>query len=159
MPGFHRPTKPRARLHRQTAGWTVFCADMPGFGARQAEGSESALAKAAFWRGKTLAGEMVTDQMLALDALKDIAKPCQVATLGISMGGTLAYLVAALREDVSATANLCVFSDMAPLIETAAHDLHGLYMTIPGLLDRHDMSDIAALVAPRYGKLELVKAR
>ncbi|WP_171181431.1 S9 family peptidase [Ruegeria sp. HKCCD8929] len=131
------------------AGWTVFCADMPGFGDRQAEGSETALAKAVSWRGKTLIGEMVADQMLALDALWDIARPSCVATLGLSMGGTLAYLVAALRADVFAALHLCVFSDIAPLIETGAHDLHGPYMTIPGLLDRHDMSDIAGLVAPR----------
>ena len=132
------------------SGWTVFCADMPGFGARKVQGSESALAKAAHWHGETLLGQMVNDQLIALDVLVEIARPSLVATLGISMGGTLAYLVAALREDIAAAVHLCVFADMAPLIANGAHDLHGPYMTIPGLLKKHDMSTIAALIAPRH---------
>ena len=132
------------------AGWTVFCADMPGFGARQAQGSESALAKSALWHGQTLLGQMVRDQLLALDVLIDAVRPSLIATLGISMGGTLAYLVAALRDDIAATAHLCVFADIAPLIKHGTHDLHGPYMTIPGLLGDYDMSSIAALVAPRH---------
>ncbi|MEG9862679.1 MAG: alpha/beta fold hydrolase [Parvularculales bacterium] len=132
------------------AGAVVFCADMPGFGERQPEGSESALAKSALWTGQTLLGQMVSDQLLALAVLIEHEKPSRVATLGISMGGTLAYLVAALREDIAAVAHLCVFADIAPLIETGDHDLHGPYLTIPGLLPAYDMSDIAALVTPRY---------
>ena len=132
------------------AGWTVFCADMPGFGPRQAQGRESALAKAAHWHGETLLGQMVNDQLIALDVLVEVARPSLVATLGISMGGTLAYLVAALRDDIAAAAHLCVFADMALLIKNGAHDLHGPYMTIPGLLKKHDMSSIAALIAPRH---------
>lgn len=132
------------------AGWTVFCADMPGFGVRQSQGCEAALAKSAHWHGQTLLGQMVNDQLLALDVLIDAVRPSCIATLGISMGGTLAYLVAALREDIAAAAHLCVFADMAPLIKDGAHDLHGPYMTIPGLLKEHDMSSIAALIAPRH---------
>ena len=132
------------------AGWTVFCVDMPGFGARQSQGRESALAKSAHWHGQTLLGQMVSDQLLALDVLIDAVRPSRIATLGISMGGTLAYLVAALRDDIAATAHLCVFADMAPLIDDGAHDLHGPYMTIPGLLRDYDMSSIAGLVAPRH---------
>jgi hypothetical protein len=30
-----------------------------------------------------------------------------------------------------------------------AHDLHGIYMTVPGLLRAGDMGDVAAHVAPR----------
>jgi len=132
------------------AGWTVFCVDMPGFGARQSQGRETALAKSAHWHGQTLLGQMVNDQLLALDVLIAAVRPSRIATLGISMGGTLAYLIAALRDDIVATAHLCVFADMAPLIKDGAHDLHGPYMTIPGLLREHDMSSIAALVAPRH---------
>lgn len=140
---------PLAKVIART-GWTVFCADMPGFGARQSLGDESALAKSAHWHGQTLLGQMVNDQLLALDVLIDAVRPSRIATLGISMGGTLAYMVAALREDIVAAAHLCVFADMAPLIKDGAHDLHGPYMTIPGLLKEHDMSSIAALIAPRH---------
>ena len=140
---------PLAQVIART-GWIVFCIDMPGFGARQSQGPESALAKSAHWYGQTLLGQMVNDQLLALEVLVDAFRPSSIATLGISMGGTLAYLVAAVRDDIAATAHLCVFADMAPLIKAGAHDLHGPYMTIPGLLKDHDMSSIAALVAPRH---------
>lgn len=140
---------PLAQVIART-GWTVFCIDMPGFGARQSQGHESALAKSAHWYGQTLLGQMVNDQLLALEVLVDAVRPSSIATLGISMGGTLAYLVAALCDDIAATAHFCVFADMGPLIKAGAHDLHGPYMTIPGLLKDHDMSSIAALVAPRH---------
>jgi hypothetical protein len=38
---------------------------------------------------------------------------------------------------------------MGPLIEAGAHDLHGIYMSVPGLLAEGDMGDVAALIAPR----------
>ena len=40
-----------------------------GFGSRQLDGTESALAKAALWRGQTLSGAMLGDLTAALDAL------------------------------------------------------------------------------------------
>ena len=83
---------PLAKVIART-GWTVFCADMPGFGARKSQGRETALAKSAHWHGETLLGQMVNDQLLALDVLIDAVRPSRVATLGISMGGTLAYPV------------------------------------------------------------------
>ncbi len=131
------------------AGATVLCPDLAGFGDRQKEGTESALAKAALWSGRPLIGQMVGDLFLALEVLNTLVPKTPVATVGISMGGTLAYLVAALREEVAACAQMCVFSDIGPLIGLQSHDLHGPYMTIPGLLPDHDLGEIAALVAPR----------
>lgn len=132
-------------------GFAVLCVDMPGFGDRQAEGTESALAKAALWRGTTLFGAMLADLSAALDWLcgRDDIDAARIASLGISMGATHAYWLAALDRRIAAAAHLCAFSDIAPLIETGAHDLHGIYMTVPGLLAGGDMGDVAALVAPR----------
>lgn len=132
-------------------GFAVLCIDMPGFGSRQPEGTESALAKAALWRGQTLFGAMLGDLMAALDALAvhPNVDPARIGTLGISMGATHAYWLAALDERIAACAHLCAFADIGPLIETGAHDLHGIYMTVPGLLEKGDMGDVAALVAPR----------
>lgn len=132
-------------------GYAVLCVDMPGFGARRAEGTESALAKAALWRGATLFGRMMADLSVALDALAahPAVDPARIATLGISMGATHAYWLAARDGRVAACAHMCAFADIGPLIETGAHDLHGPYMTVPGLLDHGDMGDVAALVAPR----------
>ena len=133
------------------SGATVLCVEMPGFGARQNEGTESALAKAAFWQGDTLMGRMVRDLVRGLDVLSQIdgVDPARIASLGLSMGGTHAYWLAALDDRIAATAHLCVFSDIGPLIETGAHDLHGVYLTVPGLLGFGDMGAVAALVAPR----------
>ncbi|GGB39495.1 putative hydrolase YtaP [Roseibium aquae] len=130
-------------------GATVICPDLAGFGGRQKEGTESALAKAALWRGGSLMGQMASDLLLALEVLQCLARPRHTTSIGISMGGTLAYLTAALSDRIAACAHLCVFSDIAPLIKAGGHDLHGMYMTIPGLLPGHDMSDIAAIAAPR----------
>lgn len=132
-------------------GYAVLCIDMPGFGSRQTEGTESALAKTALWRGQTLFGHMLADLTTALDALTahPAVDPARIATLGISMGATHAYWLAALDERIAACAHMCAFADIGPLIETNAHDLHGIYMTVPGLLEKGDMGDVAALIAPR----------
>ena len=132
-------------------GHVVLCADMPGFGERQAEGPETALAKAALWNGRTLCGAMMADTALAHRALlaMDRVDSGRIATVGFSMGATLAYWYAALEPSIAAAAHMCAFANIAPLIETGAHDLHGIYMTVPGLLREHDMADVAALVAPR----------
>lgn len=132
-------------------GYLVFCIDVAGFGDRQQEGTESALAKAALWRGRTLFGDMLADLSAALDYLCDRVDVdnSRIATFGISMGATHAYWLAALDKRIAAAAHLCVFSNIAGLIETGRHDLHGIYLTVPGLLDHCDMGDVAALVAPR----------
>ena len=133
------------------AGFAVLCLDMPGHGAREREGPEVALAKAALWRGQTLMGGMLADLAAGLDALT--ADPgvdgTRVGTMGLSMGATHAYWLAALDDRVAAVAHLCAFADIGPLIATGSHDLHGIYMTVPGLLSHGDMGDVAALIAPR----------
>ena len=132
-------------------GHTVLCPDMPGFGTRQTEGTESALSKAALWHGRPLLGLMLDDLGRAFAALAAIpaVDTTRIVTTGISMGATLAYWYAALNPLVAGCAHFCAYANMKPLIETGAHDLHGPYMTVPGLLPAHDMGDVAGLLAPR----------
>jgi pimeloyl-ACP methyl ester carboxylesterase len=132
-------------------GYIVLCVDMTGFGDRRNEGSEEALAKAALWQGRSLLGDMLADLAIAHQGLLDMpdVDDDRIATVGLSMGATLAYCYAALTPRIVATAHMCAFADMAPLVETGAHDLHGIYMVVPGLLRHHDLGDVAALVAPR----------
>ncbi|MFV0490421.1 MAG: dienelactone hydrolase family protein [Pseudorhodobacter sp.] len=132
-------------------GHVVLCPDMPGFGERQEEGTEAALSKAALWQGRPLLGVMLDDLARAGAALKvrPEVDPARIAVIGLSMGATLAYFHAALRPEIAACAHFCAFADIAPLIATGAHDLHGSYMTVPGLLPAHDLGDVAALIAPR----------
>lgn len=124
--------------------------DMPCFGGRRRE-TESARAKRLLWRGGTLFGEMLSDLAGGLDflAMRDDIDAQRVGALGLSMGATLAFWLAALDGRVRALAQLCVLADLDSLIEADAHDLHGHYMTVPGLLPGFPAGEIAGLAAPR----------
>lgn len=133
------------------AGYAVLCIDMPGFGGRQGEGTEGALAKAALWQGRTLMGRMLGELQAGFDWLAAHPKvdAARIATLGLSMGGTHAYWLAALEPRVAAVAQLCVLADIGPMIRDGSFDKHNHYMTVPGLLHHAEMGDVAGLVAPR----------
>ena len=133
------------------AGWSVLCLDMPGFGDRQGEGSESALAKAGTWRGQPLFGRMLAELSAAVGwlAAQPQVDPQRIATLGLSMGAAHAFWLGALDGRIAAVAQMCMLADIGPLIATGGHDRHGHYLTVPGLLRLGDMGDVAALVAPR----------
>lgn len=139
---------PALGLALARAGHRVLCPDMAGFGERQSEGPEGALAKALLWRGRTLLGVMAEDLSGAFDWLHGETGQAP-AVVGFSMGAFLAAVLGALRPEAGKVAHMCGMAAMAPLIASGAHDLHGPYLTIPGLLPEHDLPDIAALIAPR----------
>jgi dienelactone hydrolase len=131
-------------------GFAAFMIDMPGFGIR-AEPSESARTKARLWRGKSEAGQMVGELQSAfvwLAARDDIIAD-KVGVFGISMGATLGYWLASVEPRIACVAHLCCFADFGTLIETGAHDLHGIYLTVPGLLNIAANGEIAGRIAPR----------
>ena len=132
------------------AGYVVLCIDMPTFGERQAPG-EPALSKARLWYDGSLFGQMLSEQGAALAYLagRPDVDPRRIGAFGISMGATLSYWLAAIDECIAAVAHLCCYADLATLVETGAHDLHGIYMTVPGLLGATSTGEIAGLVAPR----------
>ena len=133
------------------AGYAVLCVDMPGFGDREPEGTESALSKAALWRGQPLFGRMIQDLMAAMCWLRaqDCVDNSRIASFGASMGAAHSYWLAALDPEICAAAHLIVLADIAPLIACGAHDRHGHFLTVPGLLNLAESGDIAALIAPR----------
>lgn len=145
-PALHGP--PGTAFARQ--GYIVLCIDLPCFGERSANG-ESASAKAALWHGRSLAGQMLGELSSALAwlASREDVDPRRIGCYGISMGATLGYWLAAVDMRISALAQLCCFADFDNLIETSAHDLHGIYLSVPGLLDVASNGRIAGLVAPR----------
>jgi pimeloyl-ACP methyl ester carboxylesterase len=60
---------------------------------------------------------MLGDLMAGLDALGPIRTSTgAIAAMGLSMGATHAYWLAALDDRVAAVAHLCAFADMGPLI-------------------------------------------
>lgn len=131
-------------------GFAVLCLDMPTFGPR-AEPGESARSKALLWQGRTLFGRMLAELIAAIDYLSDhpAIDPGRIAAAGISMGATHAFWLAALDSRIRATVHMCAFSDLATLIETGAHDAHGIYMTVPGLIPQISTGKLAGLAAPR----------
>lgn len=132
------------------AGYVTLCIDMPVFGER-ATVSEGYAAKALLWYGKSLFGQMLCDHAAALTYLAsrpDVDSE-RIGAFGISMGCTLSYWLAAMDERIRAVAHLCCFADLRTMIALGAHDGHGIYLTVPGLLNEADAGAIGALVAPR----------
>ena len=146
-PAMPDPIGPQLAL----AGFVAACIDLPCFGSRAGQETESAAAKAALWQGGSLAGRMLGELSSQLDWLAALPEvdAGRIGVLGLSMGATLGTWLAAVDGRVAALAQMICLADMAALIRTGAHDLHGPYMTVPGLLTEGDMGDVAALVAPR----------
>jgi hypothetical protein len=145
-PALHAPIGPAlAEL-----GIASLCLDLPCFGYR-ATVTESAAAKAALWHGRSLAGQMVGECQAALNWLagQPWVRPDRVGVFGISMGATLGYWLSAVDPRVRALVQECCLADFGALITLGAHDLHGIYLTIPGLLNIASNGQIAGLMAPR----------
>lgn len=132
------------------AGYVTLCIDMPVFGER-ATVSEGYAAKALLWHGKSLFGQMLSDHSAALTYLagREDVDPDRIGAFGISMGCVLSYWLAAMDHRIAAVAHLCCLADFRTMIALGAHDGHGIYLTVPGLLAETDCGEIAALVAPR----------
>lgn len=132
------------------AGYAVLCLDMPCFGTRATD-TESALAKAYAWRGDTLFGRMLAELQAGLGwlAQQPGVDPARLGTLGISMGGTHACWLAALEPRVAASVNMCCLADLEMLVDSGAHDAHGPYMTVPGLIPVARTGQLAGLAVPR----------
>ena len=132
------------------AGYVTLAIDLPCFGERSAS-KEQPTTKALLWRGRSLAGKMLGELSSALDwlAARPYVDAGRVGVFGISMGATFGYWLAAVEPRLTCVMHLCCFADFGQLIETGAHDLHGIYLTVPGLLEVAGNGEIAGLIAPR----------
>jgi pimeloyl-ACP methyl ester carboxylesterase len=131
-------------------GYAALAIDTWMFGERRGR-SESETFKQMLWEGRVLWGMMVYDNLKAIDylATRDDIDLSRLATLGLSMGSTMAWWTAALDERVKVTVDLCCLTDYQALIETRGLDGHGIYYYVPRLLKHFSAADINALVAPR----------
>jgi pimeloyl-ACP methyl ester carboxylesterase len=131
-------------------GYAALAIDAWGFGERRGR-TESALFKHMLWHGQVLWGMMVYDSLKAIDylATRDDVDLTRLATLGLSMGSTMAWWVAALDERVKVCVDICCLTDFQALIDSQGLDGHGIYYFVPGLLKRFSTVDINALIAPR----------
>jgi dienelactone hydrolase len=132
------------------AGYAVFCADMWSCGDRRGK-TESALFKELLWKGQVLWGFRVFDTLRALDYLagREDLDTGRIATLGKSMGSTMAWWVAALDTRIRVCVDLCCLTDFQTLIAVDGLERHAIYYYVPGLASRFETAEINALIAPR----------
>ena len=131
-------------------GYVALCIDHWVFGERS-HTSEPDMFKAMLWQGQVMWGMMVYDSLRALDFLlqRPDVDPQRIATLGISMGSTMAWWVAALDERVKVTVDICCLTDFQTLLAKRNLSAHGVYYFVPGLLKTFTTAQINALIAPR----------
>ena len=124
--------------------------DAWNFGERRGR-TESELFKEMLWNGQVLWGMMVFDSLRALDylAARPDVDPQRIGTLGMSMGSTTAWWVAALDTRIKVCIDICCLTDFETLIHHRGLDGHGIYYYVPRLLRHFSTADINALIAPR----------
>ncbi len=131
-------------------GYAVCCMDMRGFNERSGK-TESELVKEMLWRGQVLWGMMLNDNQRLLDYMcirRDIDES-RIATIGMSMGGLMAWWLAAVDERVKVTVDICGQVDAHTLISKRGLDHHGFYSYVPGLLKYFTTLDIQKKIVPR----------
>jgi dienelactone hydrolase len=141
---------PPYALALTSRGWGALCIDAWVFGERHGR-SESQVFKEMLWKGQVLWGKMVYDSLRALDYL--MARPDvdgeRIGTMGMSMGSTMAWWIAALEPRVKVCVDICCMTDYEALITAGGLDGHGIYYYVPSLLKHFSASQINALIAPR----------
>jgi dipeptidyl aminopeptidase/acylaminoacyl peptidase len=132
------------------AGYASLCIDSPLFGERSGR-DETDFFKEMVWQGKTVWGLMVYDHLRAVDYLhtRGDVDATRLAALGMSMGSTMAWWLAALDERVKVCADICCMTDFQALIKTKGLNYHGIFYYVPKLLKYFDTASINALIAPR----------
>jgi len=131
-------------------GYCALCIDTWNFGERRGR-TESEMFKEMLWRGQVLWGMMVYDNIRAIDylATRPEVDAARIATLGLSMGSTMAWWTAALDERVKVCVDICCLTDFDELIASRGLDGHGIYYYVPSLLKHFNTAQINALIAPR----------
>jgi len=125
------------------------------FGERQHEreghqGEEDAF-KLMLWKGQVLFGMMLFDEFRALDYLasRPEVDAKQLGVLGMSMGATKAWWLAALDPRVKLCIDVCCLTDYEELIKTGGLKEHGIYYYVPSLLKHFQTAQINELIVPR----------
>lgn len=131
-------------------GYCALCIDAWAFGERQGR-TEGEIFKQMLWEGQVMWGMMVYDSLRAIDYL--VSRPevdaDRLGTMGISMGSTMAWWVAALDRRIKVCIDICCLTDFHALIDSRGLDGHGIYYYVPSLLKYFTTAQINALIAPR----------
>ncbi len=131
-------------------GYAALCIDTWAFGERKGR-SEGEIFREMLWSGQVMWGMMVHDSLRALDYLMDRpdVDALRIGTLGLSMGSTMAWWVAALDPRVKVCVDICCLTDFDALIANRGLEEHGIYYYVPRLLKHFTTAQINALIAPR----------
>ncbi|HOK55722.1 MAG TPA: alpha/beta hydrolase family protein [bacterium] len=131
-------------------GFVGICIDHLNFGERSGR-DELDLFKELIWKGRVLWGLMVFDSLKVVDYLmtrEEVDKE-RIATIGMSMGSTMAWYLSALDKRIKVCIDICCLTDFEELIKTRGISGHGIYYFVPSLLKFFSTSDINSLIAPR----------
>jgi hypothetical protein len=131
-------------------GYAGLCIDSWGFGKRSSR-PEQDIFKDMLWKGQVMWGMMVYDNLRALDYLetRDDVDIKRVATMGMSMGSTMAWWLAALDQRIKVCVDICCLTDFDVLAEQNAFSLHSIYYYVPDLRNHFSTARINALISPR----------
>lgn len=131
-------------------GYAGLCFDTWAFGER-ATRKESEIFKDMLWKGQVMWGMMVFDSLRAIEYLvnRPDVDAARLGTLGISMGSTMAWWVAALDERIKACVDICCLTDFDALVADRGLDRHGVYYYVPSLRKQFTTAQINGLIAPR----------
>jgi hypothetical protein len=113
-------------------------------------GEESAF-KYMIWNGRVLYGMMMFDEFRALDYLagRPEVDAGRLGVLGMSMGSTKAWWLAALEPRVRVCLDVCCLTDFQELIKLHGLSRHGIYYFVPSLLKHFHTEQINELIVPR----------
>lgn len=142
--------KPDFATELTRRGYAVLTIDAWGFGERRGR-SESEIFKEMLWKGQVMWGMMVYDSIKAIDYLltRSNVDSTRIATMGLSMGATMSWWLAALDERIKVCVDMCGMTDYQALIDSRGLDHHGIYYYVPSLLKHFTTAQINSLIAPR----------
>jgi dienelactone hydrolase len=136
-------------------GLVTLAIDSWCFGERKHEpdgkvGEENAF-KLMLWKGQVLFGMMMFDEFRALDYLagRSEVDRTRLGALGMSMGATKAWWLAALHPRVGLCMDVCCLTDFEELIRTHGLQDHSIFYYVPSLLKHFQTADINELIVPR----------
>ncbi len=107
--------------------------------------------KRMLWNGQVLYGMMLYDEFRALDYLasRPEVDSKRLGALGMSMGATKAWWLAALDPRVRLCVDVCCLTDYDELIRTKGLSEHGIYYYVPSLMKHFQTAEINELIVPR----------
>ena len=107
--------------------------------------------KEMLWKGQVLYGMMMFDEFRALEYLasRPEVDNKRMGALGMSMGATKAWWLAALDPRVRLCVDVCCLTDYEELIRTKGLSEHGIYYYVPSLKKHFQTAEINELIVPR----------